>query len=65
MGTRIFRQTGMCCSKATKKRNPVFYGRMDLPSRVGWSGHFFFFNIFFLSGCKNDSPKNTKIFQKI
>ena len=31
---------------------------MDLQSRVGWSGHFFFF--FYVSGGKND-PKNTKI----
>ena len=43
----------------------MFYGRKDLPSRVGRAGFFFFFLIIFfvISGSKND-PKKTKISKK-
>ena len=45
-----------------EKNETLFYGRADLPSRVGWSGRFFL-NIFFHSGGKN-YPKNKKISPK-
>ena len=45
--------------KKRKEKKNLFYGRMDLPSRAGRLGVFFFF--FSIFGSKND-PKNTKVF---
>ena len=63
--TATQRRKPMESNKATKQnkiKETLFYGRTDLPSRVGRSGHFFFFFfiIFFFSGGKNDSHKKHK-----
>ena len=47
--------------KATKKKETLFYGRTDLPSRVGWWGDFL--KILFMVP-KND-PKDMKISRKL
>ena len=46
-----------------RKKETLFYGRMVLPSRIGWSGHFFKYFFFFLVA-KSASPKDTKISKK-
>ena len=60
---RIYLQplANMCLGH--EKRNPVFMGGQTF--QVGLvGGAFFFFDILFFSGGKNDSPKNTRL-QKI
>ena len=47
--------------KKRKEKKNLFYGRMDLPSRVGRLGIFFFFSIF---GSKNYPKKHVKFFWK-
>ena len=46
-----------------RKKETLFYGRMDLPRRVGRD--LFFFLNFLLSGGKNDSPKKKKKIPKV
>ena len=46
------------------KKETLFYGWMDLSSRVFFFFFFFFFDISFLSHGKNDSPKNAQISKK-
>ena len=50
--------------KQNKYKKTLFYGRTNLPSRVGRLGLFFFFFFLIISGSKNDL-KNTKIAKKI
>ena len=49
----------MCVRR--RKKKTLFYGRADLPNRVGRSG-FFFFNFFFNFWCKN--YLKTPVFRK-
>ena len=50
----------ICKATKKKKRKPLFYGRVDLPSRVGWSGLFFCFLFFFFKFLVQYYLKNTE-----
>ena len=50
------------CILGHEKKKPCFMGRQTF--QVGSIGRDIFLNIFFLSGGKNDSPKNTEISKK-